>query len=499
MVVPLPTFTRIALICSRSCCLGKPLLCDGQESRDRDQYTDSPERKTTRNQIKNRWTRHANDKQPMWRPHRSDSGPKPTWWHTFCGSNWSLHYSWQKRKQRCQLTSHKNADRWSIFARLTTRPATPMQKKKQCDNANNLFTYTPQRKTTHTLSVATAHQHWLSLLFTRIYVTSVNMSAIMAAGQTTPKRSQIQQHRSINAHTKEKNHKLRNQKSKDNVCKTIYTTKHISDHIVTALQKSNLGGTHPRAPTLEISKIHAKNSAAHMGIQHLRGSLGHVRNHGGSSQQSERHPSNHLLARAEDHKHTEHKLHVATYNRIAQPYIVPNTSWRLKNKSNRGGTHPHDPKLESSRHMRINECRVPSFWIFANRPNMFAIMSAGQSTQMRTRIPQWHKSMNAITQTENHKHPKQVSLVAACERFSATDQSAKHIMENRQLGGTNLHAPTLECPLIRPHQKKRCSPHTTQTSGLREHVCNLGDRQAILMQSTIWRWHPSIHTLTRTG
>ena len=72
-------------------------------------------------------------------------------------------------------------------------------------------------------------------------------------------------------------------------------------------------------------------------------------------------------------------------------------------------------------------------------------------------------------------------------------------MDNRQLGGTNLHAPTLECPLIRPHQKQRCSLHTTQTSGSREHVCNQGDRQAILMQSTIWRWHPSIHTLTRTG
>ena len=32
-------------------------------------------------------------------------------------------------------------------------------------------------------------------------------------------------------------------------------------------------------------------------------------------------------------KHTEHKLHVATYNRIAQPYIVPNTSWSLKTKA----------------------------------------------------------------------------------------------------------------------------------------------------------------------
>ena len=89
-----------------------------------------------------------------------------------------------------------------------------------------------------------------------------------------------------------------------------------------------------------------------------------------------------------------------------------------QNKSHRGGTHPHDPRLESSRHMRINACRVSSFWIFSNRPNIFAIISAGQSTQMRTRIPQWHKSMNAITRTANHKHPKQISLGAACERFS---------------------------------------------------------------------------------
>ena len=414
MVVPLPTFTRIALICSRSCCLGQPLLCDGQKSRDRDQYTDSPERKTTRNQIKNRWTRHANDKQPMWRPHRSDSGPKPTWWHTFWGPNWSLHYSWQKRKQRCQFTSHKNADRWSIFASMAARPATPMQKKTmwQCKQLIHILTRTKNH--TYTLCCYCAST-LADALLTRIYVNSVNMSAIMAAGQTTPKRSQIQQHRSINAHTKEKNHKLRNQKSQDNVCKRFAQPSTLATTLSRLCTKAILV-----APILALQHWNFKDSCkkqrCSLGIQHLRGSLGHVRNHGGSSQQSERHPSNHLLARAENHKHTEHKLHVATYNRIAQPYIVPNTSWRLKTKAT---VVAHILTIQSLN--LLDTCastHVVSLpvWIFANRPNMFAIMSAGQSTQMRTRIQQWHKSMNAITRTENHKHPKQISL----ERFSMT-------------------------------------------------------------------------------
>ena len=82
------------------------------------------------------------------------------------------------------------------------------------------------------------------------------------------------------------------------------------------------------------------------------------------------------------------------------------------------GTRPHDPRLESSRHVRISASRFPSFWIPANRPNMLGNMTPGQSTHMRTRTQQWHKSRNALTRTENHKHPKQVSLDATCEGFS---------------------------------------------------------------------------------
>ena len=376
-------------------------------------------------------------------------------------------------------------------------PTSHSNAKKQCDNANNCFTYSPKRKTTHTLSVATTHQHWLFTFWpesTWIAWTCLQSWRLDKPLQSAPKFNNTDR---LTRTSKKRitTFEIKNTRQR---MQTNSTTKHISDHIVTALHKSNLGGTHPRAPKLEFQRFMEKQRCS-LGIQHLRGSLGHVRNHGGSSQQSERHPSNHLLARAENHKHTEHKLHVATYNRIAQLYIVPNTSWRLKTKAT---VVAHILTIQSLN--LLDTCAsthvvsLPSEFLQI-APSMFAIMSAVQSTQMRTRIPQWHKSMNAITQTENHKHPKQVSLNAGMRKIFTTDQSRKHIMDERKLDGTNLHAPTLECPLIRPHQKQRCSLHTTETSGLREHVCNPGDRQAILMQSTIWRWHPSIHTLSRTG
>ena len=195
---------------------------------------------------------------------------------------------------------------------------------------------------------------------------------------------------------------------------TICTTKHISDHIVTALHKSNLGGTHPRAPTLEFRRFmqktalrtwhptstriawtcseswRLKSTIRTTPIESLAGKSGKPQTYGTQIARRDIQPN-------------------CTTIHCTEHIVAP------QNKSHRGGTHPHDPKLECSRHVRINVCRVPSFWFFAN---MFAIMSAGQSTQMRTRIQQWHKSMNAITQTENHKHPKQISLDAACARFS---------------------------------------------------------------------------------
>ena len=124
----------------------------------------------------------------------------------------------EKRKQRCQFTSHIYADRWSIFTGMAARPATPIQKKTmwQCKQLIHILT----RMENHTYTLCCYCASTLAVpLLTRIYVNSVNMSAIMAVGQTTPKRSQIPPHRSINPHTKEKNHRLRSQKSQDNICK----------------------------------------------------------------------------------------------------------------------------------------------------------------------------------------------------------------------------------------------------------------------------------------
>ena len=149
---------------------------------------------------------------------------------------------------------------------------------------------------------------------------------------------------------------------------TICTTKHISDHIVTALHKSNHGGTHPRAPTLELHRFMQKTA---------------------------------LL--------TWHP----TSTRIAW---TCSESWRLKST--------------------IRTTHIESL--------------AGKSGK-----PQASEANIARR---------------GMRKIFATDQSAKHILDNRQIGGTNLHAPTLECPLIRPHQKQRCSRQPTQTSGSREHV-----------------------------
>ena len=287
--------------------------------------------KTTRNQIENRCTRHANDKQPMWRPHCNDSGPKPTWWHTFWGRTGVS--TIQDKNENSVVSSHHTYMQIAGASLQAWRPDQPLQYKKktmwQCKQLIHILT----RMENHTYTLCCYCASTLAVpLLTRIYVNSVNMSAIMAAGHTTPKRSQIQQHRSINAHTKEKNHRLRSQKSQDNVCKRFAQPTTLATTLSRLCTKAIL-----LAPILALQHWNyidsCKKKLCALGIQHLRGSLGHVRNHGGSCHQSERHPSNHLLARAENHKHTEHNLHVATYNKIAQPYIVPNTSWRLKTKA----------------------------------------------------------------------------------------------------------------------------------------------------------------------
>ena len=231
------------------------------------------------------------------------------------------------------------------------------------------------------------------------------MSALMAAGQTTPERSQIQQHRSINAHNKEKGHKLRNQKSQDNVCKRFAQPSTLAITLSRLCIKAVLVG-----PILALQHWNFKDfmqkQRCSLGIQHLRGSLGHVRNHGGSSQQSERHPSNHLLARAENHQHTEHKLHVATYNRIAQLYLVPNTSWRLKTKATLVA---HILTIRS-----LNLLDTCASTHVVSLPSEF-LLTCSQSCRQDNPLK---CGPNTIARTANHKHPKQISLDAACERFS---------------------------------------------------------------------------------
>ena len=91
-----------------------------------------------------------------------------------------------------------------------------------------------------------------SLRILRICAGGVNTLAIMAAGQTTPRRFQLQPwHKSNKVLARTENHTHPKQKSRNATCKGFPQPNILANTSCRVKMKTKFGGTHPRVPTLQ--------------------------------------------------------------------------------------------------------------------------------------------------------------------------------------------------------------------------------------------------------